>query len=280
MRSRVNSRSARRLAPSARRARSAGSSIRRPNRGAERRGVAGLHDEAADAVLVHPRHAGRQVRADDRKAGRHRFHLHDAERFGLGDRRQREQIARAIVGRQVVVGHVAGEPDAIGQAERRGAGRERRLERPVADEDERPRTADHRVHEHVDALVVHETPDEQDARSGHLRAEALGERLARGVEAAVAVDVDAERNDGHAPGVPDETRRGRQIRARYDHAVRPPIERALDAAVGLRRPPRTKQIAVMPDDQPRRRRVEEERGAGDRVRFVQHDAVGARSPDP
>jgi len=79
----------------------------------QRPGIVRRHDQPGHAVLIHPGHSGRQIRAHDRQPRRHRFDLHDAKRLGPRDRRQHEQIGRLIVGLKLIVGDLSDEDDTL-----------------------------------------------------------------------------------------------------------------------------------------------------------------------
>ena len=115
MRSRENIACARRRAPSPRRCPERAVVQQAMQRSAQRRLVARWDDKAADAVLVDPRHASRQIRADDRPSRRHRLDLHYAEGLGPRDRRQDEHVTRLIERRQIRIGNPAGKQHAVGK---------------------------------------------------------------------------------------------------------------------------------------------------------------------
>src|SRR5204862_1037522 len=122
----------------------------------------------------------------------------------------------------------------------------------LADDRDRSRPSVGRCDQHVDALVVNEPADEQQQRSGKALPDALDARALIRIAPPVAIDRNAERNDGDAARALDERGVADERGAGDDDAVGSPVQRALNAAVGRRSPPGTQEIAWVPDDQPRR----------------------------
>ena len=241
--------------------------------------IARRNDDPGHAVLIDPRHARRQIRADDRHAGRHRLDLDETVGFAFGNRRQHEHVAGVVVGRQLVVRHVAGEHDSRTETERGDLPTQLAAERPVANQNQRPRTARHRLDQHVEALVVHEASDKQHARPRRFRANAGRDGLLRRAERPVPRKIDAVGNHRHSPCAANQGGTRREHGIGHDDAVGAPVEGPLQASVGGYRPPRAHEITVVPDDEARRGGMQEQRRSGHRVWLVQHDAVGTLAPE-
>ena len=161
--------------------------------------------------------------------------------------------------------HVAGVAYAVGRdrGPARGTSPERRIqsgdltsqiifEGAVTDNQERSRAPCHRIDEHAKPFVVDESPDEEHTRRRSTGANLVDAHMAHGIHRMKARQINADWDDRHSARMSHEGGlRGGGGTGCYD-AIGATVKGPLHVAIGMRRPPGTNQIAVVPDDEPRR----------------------------
>ncbi len=127
----------------------------------ERERVTGRHREPGDAIGVRVRDAGGQVGGYHRRPRGVRLDLHETKGLAASNAWQAEHVSGVVPGGELVVTLRGEEGHACGDAASGGELAQLALVRAAADQHEVRVRLSYGPHEHVDALVVHESADEE-----------------------------------------------------------------------------------------------------------------------